>query len=478
MTDPSTPEWARDAVFYQIFPDRFATSLSVPKAANLEPWGPTNGGNGYQGGDLLGVVERLDYLQDLGVNALYFTPIFQSACNHRYHTHDYEKVDPMLGGDAALRRLLDEAHRRGMHVVLDGVFNHSSRGFFQFNDILENGTESAYLDWFTVKDFPLYAYDHERSPNYGAWWDLHALPKFNIQTPAVRRFLLGVGRRWIDYGIDGWRLDVANEIEDDDFWREFRGVVRDGNPEAYIVGEVWLDSRRWLQGDMWDAVMNYLFTRACIAFFIGDDVNRVDLDRTALVNPGPPGAPAFAEAIGRLLGLYRPESTAVMMNLLDSHDMARFLTLANGDKSALRLATLFQMTYPGAPCIFYGDEVGLDGGHDRTRVGFPWRNEAWDLDLLHDFQKMIALRKAHPALRRGTYECLHAEGGTHVHLRRLDGDIVVVAMNTSKETRVIDLPLGEVGPLAEVWGKDLLHDGARTLKLDPRSGRVFASRTS
>ncbi|MBV8078200.1 MAG: alpha-glycosidase, partial [Planctomycetaceae bacterium] len=222
MNDPQTPDWVRDAIFYQIFPDRFARSLTVPKPSLLDEWGAPPTYHGYQGGDLIGVIERLDYLVELGINAIYFTPIFQSASNHRYHTHDYEKVDPMLGGNDALRRLLDEAHARGIRVVLDGVFNHASRGFFQFHDILENGANSAYLDWFTVTSFPLYAYESDRPLGYKAWWNLPALPKFNTDTPAVREFLWGIGRKWIDFGIDGWRLDVPNEIDDESFWREFR----------------------------------------------------------------------------------------------------------------------------------------------------------------------------------------------------------------------------------------------------------------
>ena len=194
LSTPNTPEWVKDAVFYQIFPDRFAKSDRVPKPSGLAPWGSEPTVFGYQGGDLLGVVDKLDYLQELGVDALYFTPIFQSASNHRYHTHDYEQVDPMLGGNEALRLLIDEAHRRRMKIVLDGVFNHASRGFFQFHDILENGEKSAYLDWFTIKGYPLRAYDDSGPPNYGAWWGLKALPKFNVQTPAVREFLLGIAK--------------------------------------------------------------------------------------------------------------------------------------------------------------------------------------------------------------------------------------------------------------------------------------------
>ena len=178
---------------------------------------------------------------------------------------------------------------------------------------------------------------------------------------------------WVEFGIDGWRLDVANEIDDDDFWREFRVRVRAVNPEAYIVGEVWTDSERWLQGDMWDAVMNYQFTRACIAFFIGENCDLDELKKTSLFPVGPSTAEAFRRNIERLLGLYHPNVSSVMLNLLGSHDTARFLSLARGDKSALRLATLFQMIYPGAPSIYYGDEIGMTGGHDPANRGaFPW----------------------------------------------------------------------------------------------------------
>jgi cyclomaltodextrinase len=485
VTEPDTPDWVRDAIFYQIFPDRFARSLSVPKPAHLDEWGDTPTPHGYQGGDLLGVVEHLDYLTDLGVNAIYFTPIFQSASNHRYHTHDYHKIDPMLGGNAALRRLIDESHRRNIRVVLDGVFNHASRGFFQFHDILENGEDSAYLDWFTVHGFPINAYDHSTSPGYNAWWNLHALPKFNIATPAAREFLLDVGRAWIDFGIDGWRLDVASEIEDDNFWREFRTRVRAGNPEAYILGEVWSEAAHWLRGDMWDAVMNYLFTRACIAYFIGEEVDHDEMRRTSFRKVDTPGAPAFRESLERLIGHYHPNVTAVMMNLISSHDMPRFLTLARGDRSALRLATLFQMTYPGAPSIYYGDEIGMAGGHDpANRAAFPWHSpDTWDRDLLHEFQRLTALRKAHPALRRGSFIPLLARDDVFAFLRPDADETLLVALNSSRATRRIDLDLtGHLADgtrLGEVWTKEtcLTETGSiRGLELGPRSGRVFATR--
>src|SRR5262245_32610535 len=484
VAEPQTPDWVRDAVFYQIFPDRFARSVTVPKARHLDEWGAPPTYHGYQGGDLVGVVEHLDYLRDLGVNAVYFTPIFQSASNHRYHTHDYEKVDPMLGGNAALRRMLDAAHAQGIRVVLDGVFNHASRGFFQFHDIMENGPNSAYLDWFTIKGFPLHAYDSQKAPNYQAWWGLPALPKFNVACPEVREYLWGIARTWVEFGIDGWRLDVPNEIDDDAFWREFRARVRAANPQAYIVGEVWTDAPRWLRGDMWDAVMNYQFTRACIAFFIGVSVNEEELRRTSLHPAGSAGAEAFRRAIERLIGLYHPDVTAVMLNLLGSHDMARWLTLANGDRSALRLATLFQMTYPGAPSLYYGDEIGMTGGHDPANRGaFPWhQTETWDTELLHVFQRFIALRRQRPVLRRGSFRFLHAKDDVIAYIRQLDDETILVAMNAARASRRLDLSLGDYLPhgalLEEVWSNRsvrLERGMLRAVELAPRSGLVLAT---
>ncbi len=485
MSEPQTPDWVRDAIFYQIFPDRFARSLTVPKPAHLDEWGAPPTAHGYQGGDLVGVVEKLDYLTDLGINAIYFTPVFQSASNHRYHTHDYEKVDPMLGGNEALRRLIDESHARGVRVVLDGVFNHASRGFFQFHDILENGANAAYLDWFGVSGFPLHAYDSENAPAYKAWWGLPALPKFNTDTPAVREFLWGIGRKWIEFGIDGWRLDVPNEIDDDSFWQEFRRRVRAVNPEAYIVGEVWNDATRWVnKGDMWDAVMNYQFTRACIAFFTGGAYDEAQLKKNSLYPPPASNAETFRREIEHLQALYHPNVTAVQMNLLGSHDMARFVTMALGDKSALRLATLFQMTYPGAPSIYYGDEIGMEGRHDpENRGAFPWhRNDIWDTGLLHDFQRSIALRKSRRSLRRGDFKFLHAQNGVIAYVRSLEAERVVVVLNASTGARNLDLNVAGLVPdgtaLAEVWS----HEGirveggtVRSLLIPPREGRVFAT---
>jgi cyclomaltodextrinase len=501
----TTPEWVKDAVFYQIFPDRFATSPRVSKAGlNLEPWDTPPTTYGFKGGDLLGVAEHLDYLQDLGVSAIYFNPIFSSTANHRYHTYDYLNVDPILGGNAAFRELIDQAHRRNIRIVPDGVFNHASRGFWQFNHTLENGADSPYVDWFHFDPARLNRQKHFaaypdpaaaaalrrgegslKALGYQAWWDLPALPKLNTRTPAVREFIWNVAQHWIDFGIDGWRLDVPAEIDDDDFWREFRRRVKGANPEAYIVGEIWHEAQRWLQGDQFDAVMNYLVTIASLGFFAN---GYLDVEETAKAGGyqgkiRPMDALEFGQEIDRILGLYDPAITLAQFNLLDSHDTPRFVTSAKGDQASYRLSTLFMLTYPGAPCIYYGDEIGLEGRQDPgCRAAFPWNETKWDHDLRGFVKNCIALRQAHPALRRGSYHRLHARDGVYVFGRYLDQDKVVIALNASAATKAIDVPLGLLGigegRLTDVWKSEAswpvsggsLHE----LKLAPRSGMVLS----
>ncbi len=460
-----TPDWARDAVFYQIFPDRFAKSERVPKAGNLEPWDAPPTPHGYKGGDLLGVVDKLGYLQDLGVSALYFNPVFQSGCNHRYHTHDYFAVDPMLGGNEALRELLDAAHARGMKVVLDGVFNHASRGFLQFHDILENGPQSAYLDWFHIHSFPLHAYrdnGEKGSLGYAAWWNLPALPKFNTDTEAVREFLWRVGTYWLEFGIDGWRLDVPNEIGDDAFWREFRRRCRAVNPECYIVGEIWDDASRWLQGDQFDAVMNYPLTRATLGFAAAGTLEQAHIRRCGLQYVAPLDAPAFAREVDTLMTQHRPDVTDVQFNLLGSHDTPRVLTMVGEDETALRLALFLLLTFPGAPCLYYGDELGLTGGHDpECRQGTPWAQpETWNESLRGYVKALVALRHRYPALRQGTFGTLHAEGSVYVFAREVEGERIVGVLNTSAEAVTLSLSVEGAG-LEPLIGEGLTLESSK-----------------
>jgi cyclomaltodextrinase / maltogenic alpha-amylase / neopullulanase len=488
----NTPDWVKDAVFYQIFPDRFAKSARVPKPSNLETWDSPPTIFGYKGGDLLGVAEKLDYLQDLGVMAVYFTPIFTSAANHRYHTMDYYSVDPILGGNTALRELLDKAHKRGIRVVLDGVFNHASRGFYQFNHALENGAASPYLDWFhfDMKRLqagrPLNAYpDHAGSAHrsslealgYKAWWDLPALPKLNTSTPAVRAFIMDVARYWIRFGIDGWRLDVPGEIDDDSFWQEFRSVVKAENPDAYIVGEIWEDARRWLSGDQFDAVMNYLFTKPVISYF----ADTLDLTETRKAGGfralKPMDQKEFTKAIDTLLGMYAEEVTLAQLNLLDSHDTPRLLTMAKGDESALRLAVIFMFTFPGAPCVYYGDEIGMAGRHDPDcRRAFPWEESAWNRDLREYYKGCIALRKAHPSLRRGGFRLLHSGEDVYAFERSFEGESLAVALNLARQPRDIPPSIAGSGKYREIWSENVPRAAGASsgnTVLSPRSARVF-----
>ncbi len=477
MTQPvQTPEWVKDAVFYQVFPDRFARSDRVEKPANLESWDSPPTSHGFKGGDLLGVAEHLDYLQDLGITAIYLNPVFQSASNHRYHTHDYYHVDPLLGGNAALRTLLDAARARGMRVVLDGVFNHASRGFFQFNHILECGAQSPYLDWFTVNGFPLHAYDEEQPPNYDAWIGLRALPKLNTDNPQVRAFIFDVAEHWIAFGADGWRLDVPAEIDDDAFWQEFRRRVKGVNPDAYVVGEIWVEARRWLRGDQFDAVMNYIQTHAALRFFAARTLAPMWLGGT-YPPPKPLKAPGFARAIEDMLALYDWSITTAQLNLLSSHDMPRFVTLAGGDQSALRLAMLFQMTMPGAPTVYYGDEIGLSGGYDpECRGPMPWDEQRWDAALRDYVRATIRLRHAHPALRRGTYRALLAKGELFAFERDYQGERLLVAFNTAQDESTLHLPVNPAPRLAEFAfgeGRVAVEGGKVAVTLPGRSGAVL-----
>ena len=510
---PDTPAWVRDAVFYQIFPDRFAASERVPKPGPMEPWDapPTN--YGFKGGDLLGVVEHLDHIASLGVTALYLTPVFQSASNHRYHTYDYLTVDPLLGGDAALRELLDAAHARGMRVILDGVFNHTGRGFWAFHHVLETGAGSPYRNWFHFdqagleQQQPVDAYPlaHHRSGvatdepvpgqleggdggskrrfGFEAWWDMPALPKLNIADPGVREYLWGVAEHWLRFGIDGWRLDVPAEIDDRSFWQEFRRRCRAVNPEAYLVGEIWHVAPDWLSGDRFDALMNYPLAEAIIGFCGGRSLNEAllrshhEYGRVTRLD----GA-AFASRLTDLLAAYAPETNAVQLNLLCSHDTPRVLSLLGGDREAMELATLLQASLPGAPCIYYGDEVGVEGGKDPdSRRSFPWDEGHWDHELLQLTRDAFAIRHAESALRSDDLVVRSGGERTLVLERRAGDRIVAVAINSGDEIARVSLPAGDGGwTVALAAGRArtvapvvAASDGETIVELPPRSGAVL-----
>ncbi|HEY9873381.1 MAG TPA: glycoside hydrolase family 13 protein, partial [Candidatus Obscuribacterales bacterium] len=398
-------------------------------------------------------------------------------------THDYYQVDPMLGGNPAFRELLDAAHERNIKVVLDGVFNHSSRGFFFFHDVLENGPHSPWVNWFKIEDWPLSPYNGEFPANYVGWDGNRALPVFNHENPEVREYIMEIAEYWIKFGVDGWRLDVPFEIKAPGFWQEFRDRVKAVNPDAYIVGEVWGDSREWLDGTQFDGVMNYLFAAPTIAFTAGD---RVDIEQVQdrSYHPYPPlFAGEYAQKIQELLELYPWEIQLTQLNLLASHDTARLISIAGGDRASVELATLLLLTYPGAPSIYYGDEVGLPGRLDPdSRRGFPLEAD-WDSEILDLHRQLIALRHTYTALRTGAYQVLFAEGTVYVFARILGAEELIVAVNIGTEPAHTSF---EVTNLQTQPGKMLFGTGEASwrsegesnhleLNLPPRSGCILGT---
>ena len=440
------PEWVQDAVFYQIFPDRFANGDPSNDPPNVEPWGAPPNLWGYQGGDLRGIVQRLDYLQDIGATALYLNPIFYAGSNHRYNTIDYLRIDPRLGTDSDFDVLVGEVHRRGMRLVLDGVFNHSGRGFHAFVDLLENEDHSAYRDWYHVRGFPLDAFGAGKAERYEAWWGIKSLPKLNTSHPDVRRYLMDVARHWIERGADGWRLDVPNEIDDDSFWAEFRGAVKDANPEAYLLGEIWTVDPRWVGASHFDGLMNYPVREVLLEFLVGGQLRPSE----------------FVQRLEAILAAYPSEHTRAHYLPLGSHDTARIRTLCPDDRRLRQLFTL-QFALPGAPGIYYGDEIGLPGDKDPdSRRAFPWDPAAWDSGLRSLVRQLAQVRRSDEALRRGDYVPLVADNpsGLVAFARRTSSGETRLALNASDTNQPLTLPLGGRG-----WGTgDVVRDavGNRT----------------
>lgn len=411
------PDWVHDAVVYNIFPDSFA---SAREGITLQPSQQLYGGvpvKGKLGGTLWGVAENAGYLQALGVNCVYLNPIFAAGEYHKYDLLDYYHVDPCFGGDEAFRAMVEECRSRGIRVVIDGVFNHCGWRFFAFDDVVRNQERSPYKDWFYHLEFPVVRpEDPEAYPDYACFGYERMMPKLDTANPQVRDYFAAVGAYWVrEFGIDGWRLDVASEV-DDGFWRTFRRAVKAENPDALLIGEVWETAGHWLNGDMFDSTMNYDFRKHCRRFF-----GERSLD-----------AAGFSGRLTQMLTRYRVQLLPAQLNLLDSHDVSRFLSLCGGDVRPYRLAVLFLMCFVGMPTIFYGDELGLQGVLEAEyRAPMPW--QGGDRALLEFFRRAIALRRELPPLRRGDFRVLSAQPGSGllVFSRSFGGQRVAVALNCS-----------------------------------------------
>ena len=401
----AAPAWTRDAVVYNIFPDSFAAGK------RLAP----NGAPPCRGGTVRGVTENLDYIASLGFNCIYLNPIFAARSYHRYDTLDYYRIDPHMGAEDDLRDLVRRAHALGIRVILDGVFNHVSSDHPFFRDVLGKGRASRYYSCFyALPETPRLPAAGEL-PGYTCFSYVADMPKTNTADPFLRQYFCDVGAYWVrKFDVDGWRLDVANEL-DDGFLRAFRASVKAAKSDALIVGEVWENAAHYLGGDMLDSAMNYDFRRYCRRFFAEQTVD----------------AETFDTNVSTLLLRYNENALFAQLNLLDSHDVSRFLSLCGGKTERMELAVLLQMTFPGMPCVFYGDEKGLCGESEPEYR----RPMAWDASspLEEVYRRMIALRKTHPALRYGSFHTELACGGVYRYSRVWNGTKITVAMNLGAE---------------------------------------------
>ena len=413
------PEWMADAIVYNIFPDSFATgSRSVSGKATELRYGD-HPVRGKLGGTIRGVTENLDYIRDLGFNCIYLNPIFAAGEYHKYDLLDYYHIDPAFGTDEDFRELVRKAHQMGIRVMIDGVFNHCGWHFFAFEDVVKNGRSSRYWKWFYDLKEPVTVPDNmEDYPNYSCFGYERMMPKLACDEPEVRDYFCKVGAYWVrEFDIDGWRLDVASEINDS-FWRAFRQTVKAIRPDCALIGEVWESAGHWLDGSMFDSTMNYDFRKHCTAFFAKNSID----------------AEGFRHRVTDMLMRYRRPVAYGQLNLLDSHDVSRFLSLCGEDRSRQQLAVLFQMTFVGMPCVFYGDELEMTGiKEEEYRHPMPW--ERADAPMLDFFRQVIQLRNREAALRRGDFTCEKAEDGWFIYSRAYREEKVTVVMNVSKMAR-------------------------------------------
>lgn len=391
------PEWVGEAVIYQIFPERFHNGDTSNDPAEVKPWDSEVDRQIMLGGDLQGIIDKLDYIENLGINAIYMTPVFKAGSNHKYDTYDYFQIDPQFGSPETLKELVDKAHKRNIRVILDAVFNHSGVEFPPFRDVVDNGENSEYRDWFHIRKFPVEIKD---DPDYGTFAYGGHMPKLMTGNETVKKYLIDVATYWIkEADIDGWRLDVADEAGHH-FWREFRKAVKAVKPDALIAGEVWYESSAWLQGDQFDSVMNYVFTDAVKNFVALEKIN----------------AKEFGERIESIRGLYKLPAYNALWNLIGSHDTARFLTLSQGDVRKLRLAAFIQFTFTGIPMIYYGDEIGMTGGSDpECRKGMIWDTGKQNTDLKEYYRKLISIRKENKEFTHGNFKTVLADEARNIY---------------------------------------------------------------
>jgi glycosidase len=510
--DFKVPDWAQDAVYYYIFPERYRNgepsndpqpgvsryhqnTVEAHAQWGDKPWRPDSGdgsdaiyNNDFFGGDLAGIISKLDDIRDLGANTIYMTPVFRAASNHKYDTADYRNIDPGFGSNADFERLTREAAKRGIRVIPDASFNHTGSDSIYFDRFGNFGGQGAFANGKINANSPYarwYSFDATQPAGdrqFKGWVGIPDLPELNKASPAVRDFFYrapdSISKLWLDRGASGWRMDVAPWVPDD-FWREWRTAVKAHKPDALTVAETWFDASKYFLGDMFDSTMNYIFRNAVLAYANGG--NAVDLYKNMEL---------MREA-------YPPQAFYALMNLISSHDQARALhifgwtddkadvAVITRAKQRLRLAVFFQMVFPGSPSIYYGDEVGLTGGDDPdNRRTYPWPDLGGkpDMALRADVQRLIRLRADHAVLRRGSIDApLFIDEHVIVLLRRLGNQWAVTAMNNAGQPRTLELQLPaalQATALSDaLGGPDLPVQAQRiTLQLPAMSGKAWLTR--
>ena len=405
------PEWADGTVYYHIFPERFCDGDTDNNPPECQPWGTIPTRENYMGGDLQGIIDKADYLQQLGVECLYINPVFEGDFNHKYATTNYYKIDPQFGTNELFRKLVDTYHKIGIRVILDGVFNHTGVSFPPFQDLIEHGEDSDYKKWFLADRYPVSITHHDYECVGAYKW----MPKLNSSLRDVRNFIIHVMEYWIkDYGIDGWRLDVADEV-DKTVWQEAGLYLREKYPHIILIGETWQYGGTLIHKANLDSVMNYMFRDAVRDYFGYEKISTRDFDYR----------------INHMLALYREEENHILYNLLDSHDTERFLYYCQGNKDKFKLAAAYQMLFIGAPAIFYGDEVGITGGNDPDcRRCMLWDKTA-DQDIKDWYRNLIQMRKQYPALRKGAYFTVFSDSADNIleFTRELENERIYIIIH-------------------------------------------------
>lgn len=415
------PRWMEETVLYQIFPDSFANkTCEIKEEKKRLTVSSEIESENRLGGTIQGIYDNIPYLHELGINCIYLNPVFTANSYHKYDTIDYFTVDPCFGSNEDLKKLVKECHKQGIRVLLDGVFNHCGKDFFAFRDVMEKGENSPYHDWFYYMPCPV---EYKNPPKYEAFAYVKEMPKLNTGNKEVAAYLCRVGRFWVEEAdIDGWRLDVANEINHD-FWRQFRKEVKRVKPDAVFIGEIWEDAENWLLGgDQFDSAMNYPFTYLCRDFFAKRSMSATEFDAQ----------------LQRMFMRYPEQLNRVQMNMLDSHDVPRFLTYCNGDRKRLALAFLFMFTMIGMPSVFYGDECFLMGEKEYDyRAPMNWKDR--NNELFNLLQRLIHIRKEHPAFIRGSYQpvLLEDEKNIFAYSRRSKEQEYLIVLNNGEEEYIL-----------------------------------------